>query len=225
MADPTTETLELASASHDVSAALTALADALGAHSRAETKTAACVRPEGPITPETLAAAVAFVQPEGAIVMDEGLTAGLGYFAAAAAAPRHSYLALTGGAIGQGLPCATGAALAAPDRKVIALQADGSGLYTFQALWTQAREGLDVTNVVLNNRGYQILALELARSGAVRGPFAEAMSEFDPNPDWTQLARGFGLPAVRVADAGALVAELERSLASEGPSLIECCFD
>ena len=107
---------------------------------------------------------------------------------------------------------------------MIALQADGSGLYTFQALWTQAREGLDVTNVVLNNRGYQILALELARSGAVCGPFAEAMSEFDPNPDWTQLARGFGVPAVRVADAGALVAELERSLASEGPSLIECCF-
>jgi acetolactate synthase-1/2/3 large subunit len=154
--------------------------------------------------------------------MDEGLTAGLPYFAAAGGAPPHTHLALTGGAIGQGLPCATGAALACPERTVIALQADGSGLYTLQALWTQAREGLRVVNVILANRGYRILELELERAGIAPGPQARAVMDFgDAAPDWTRLARGFGVPAVHVENADALVAELGRALAADGPHLIE----
>ena len=154
--------------------------------------------------------------------MDEGISAGLAYFGTAANAPPHSYLGLTGGAIGQGLPCATGAALACPDRPVIALQADGSGMYTLQALWTQAREALDVTNLILANRGYQILAIELARSGVPEpGHQARALTAFDPLPDWTQLARGFGVPAVRVEDAEGLWKELELALVEPGPHLIE----
>jgi acetolactate synthase-1/2/3 large subunit len=219
------ETIELAQPSDDVPAALEDLAQAIGCASRA----AVCVdvptlggRPSGALTPQSVAAVVAGLQPEGAIVMDEGISAGLAYFGAAANAPPHSYLGLTGGAIGQGLPCATGAALACPNRPVIALQADGSGMYTLQALWTQARESLDVTNLILANRSYQILAIELARSGiAEPGPHARSLTVFDPWPDWTQLARGFGVPAVRVEDAESLWKELERALAEPGPHLIE----
>ncbi len=220
-----TETATLARPDEDVGSALEDLAEAVGG---AEDRPAPAVssgletRPTGPLTPESVAAVVAGVQPEGAIVMDEGLTAARAYFSAAANAPRHTYLSLTGGAIGQGLPCATGAALACPDRPVIALQADGSGMYTLQALWTQAREGLDVTTVILANRGYQILAIELARTGiAELGPGCRSLTDFDPVPDWTQLARGFGVPAVAVEDAEGLWRELERALAEPGPHLIE----
>jgi acetolactate synthase-1/2/3 large subunit len=178
--------------------------------------------PHGALTPESVASAIAALQPEGAIVMDEGLTAGLPYFAAASGAPPYTHLALTGGAIGQGLPCATGAALACPERRVIALQADGSGLYTLQALWTQAREGLRVVDVILANRGYRILEIELARAGVAPGPQARSVMDFgDAAPDWVRLARGFGVPGARVADADALVAELGRALAADGPRLIE----
>jgi len=220
-----TQTAILVHPEEDITTALEELADAVGS---AEPRGAPAVPsdraqpPLGPLTPESVAAAVAGLQPEGAIVMDEGLTSARAYFSAAATAPRHSYLTLTGGAIGQGLPCATGAAIACPDRPVIALQADGSGMYTLQALWTQAREGLDVTTVILANRGYQILAIELARTGiAEPGPGCRSLTDFDPVPDWTQLARGFGVPAVRVEDAQALWRELERALAEPGPHLIE----
>ncbi len=220
-----TETATLALADEDVGSALEDLAEAVGG---AEGRSAPAEssgrrdRPTGPLTPESLAAAVAGFQPEGAIVMDEGLTSAHAYFLAATNAPRHTYLALTGGAIGQGLPCATGAALACPDRPVIALQADGSGMYTLQALWTQARESLDVTTVILANRGYQILAVELARTGIVEpGPRCRSLTNFDLVPDWTQLARGFGVPAVRVEAAEDLWRELDRALAEPGPHLIE----
>jgi len=220
-----TETAILARPDEDVGAALEDLADALGAAAvRADPAPPAkrSDRTSGPLTPESVAAAVVGLQPEGAIVMDEGLTAARAYFSAAASAPRHSYLALTGGAIGQGLPCATGAALACPNRSVIALQADGSGMYTLQALWTQAREGLDVTTLILANRGYQILAVELARAGIAQpGAASRSLMAFDPLPSWTQLARGFGVPAVAVEDATHLWRELERALAEPGPHLIE----
>ena len=220
-----TETATLVLPEEDVVAALEDLADAVGG---AEPRSAPAAspnraqRPTGPLTPESVAATIAGLQPEGAIVMDEGLTSARAYFAAAANAPRYSYLTLTGGAIGQGLPCATGAALACPDRPVIALQADGSGMYTLQALWTQAREGLDVTTVILSNRGYQILAIELARTGIIEpGPGCRSLTDFDPVPSWTLLARGFGVPAVAVEDAEGLWRELERALAEPGPHLIE----
>ena len=220
-----TETATLALPHEDVSFALEGLAEAVGgAEARTESADSSGRgdRPTGPLTPESVAAVVAGLQPEGAIVMDEGLTAARAYFSAAANAPRHSYLTLTGGAIGQGLPCATGAALACPDRPVIALQADGSGMYTLQALWTQAREGLDVTTVILANRGYQILAIELARTGILEpGPGCRSLTDFDPVPNWTQLARGFGVPAVAVEDSEDLWRELDRALSEPGPHLIE----
>ena len=179
--------------------------------------------PTGELTPATLGAALAALQPENAIVVDEGATSGMPYYAAAAGAPPHSYLALTGGAIGQGLPCATGAAIACPDRKVIALQADGSGLYTLQALWTQAREGLDVVTLICANRSYRILQIEMARAGiAEPGPQARSLTDLDrPTIDWVSLAQGFGVPGTRVETSEQLVDALERALTASGPRLIE----
>jgi acetolactate synthase-1/2/3 large subunit len=161
--------------------------------------------------------------PEHAIVCDESNTAGLFCYDAAAGAAPHDWLTLTGGSIGQGLPLATGAAVACPDRRVLALEADGSALYTIQALWTQAREGLNVTNVILNNGAYAILRLEMMRAGI--NELSEAASAlFDlkrPAIDFCAIARGFGVPAERVETPAKLVAALERSYAAPGPALIE----
>jgi len=214
----------LARPEQDVAGALEALADALDAPSSgAVAAPSERLRPTGALNPVSLGAALAALQPEGAIVMDEGATSGLPHFVAAAGAPPHTYLSLTGGAIGQGFPCATGAAVACPDRKVIALQADGSGMYTLQALWTQAREGLDVVTVVCANRSYRILQIELARSGVAEpGRNARAMTDLSaPVLDWVSLARGMGVPATRAETADDLVRQLERALAEPGPSLIE----
>jgi acetolactate synthase-1/2/3 large subunit len=215
----------LAAPGEDAVAALAALADELAAPAEPALAAAAArpARPSGALTPETLGAALAAVQPEGAIVVDEGATSGLPWFLASANAPPHDVLGLTGGAIGQGLPCATGAALACPDRAVIALQADGAGAYTLQALWTQARESLDVVTVVCANRSYRILQIELARAGiAEPGRNARAMTDLSHPPlDWVSLARGMGVPATRAETADALVSQLERALAEPGPSLIE----
>jgi acetolactate synthase-1/2/3 large subunit len=137
--------------------------------------------------------------------------------------PGHTYMALTGGAIGQGLPCATGAAVACPDRKVIAFQADGSGMYTLQALWTQAREKLDVTTLICNNRRYRILQVELARAGVTEpGRKARALTSLaDPEISWSAMATGMGVPSVRVETAEALAEQLRRALKDRGPNLIE----
>jgi len=155
--------------------------------------------------------------------VDEAATSGLTYFPSAAGAPPHTVMTLTGGAIGFGLPCAVGAAIACPDRRVIALQADGSGMYTLQALWTMAREALDVTVVVCANRSYRILQFELMRSGnADPGPHARRLTELAPPVlDWVALARGMGVPAERAETADELVAALRRSLATPGPTLLE----
>src|SRR5690606_38917847 len=171
----------------------------------------------------SLGRTLAALQPEGAIVVDEGTTSSAAWFALAAGAPPHTVLGLTGGAIGQGLPCAVGAAIACPERKVIALQADGAGLYTLQALWTMARESLDVVTVVCANRAYRILQVELARAGVAEpGPKARALTDLArPEIDWTAVARGFGVPSARVADADAFAKELGRALAEPGPALIE----
>ena len=215
----------LAAPEEDVPAALEALADLLGAAPNAGEVTASArpPRPRGALSLENLAAAIASVQPEGAIIMDEGNTSSMAYFAVSAGAPRHSYLTLTGGAIGQGMPCATGAAIACPDRKVINLQADGSAMYTLQALWTQAREGLDVTTLICANQSYRILGIELMRSGVKEaGPQARGLIGLAPPPlDWVQMSKGMGVPAVRVETAEALVEELERAIADSGPHLIE----
>jgi acetolactate synthase-1/2/3 large subunit len=177
----------------------------------------------GPLTPVSLARAIAASLPENAIISDEANTAGAAIPAALARAPRHSLLTLTGGAIGQGLPVATGAAIAAPDRPVLALEADGSALYTIQALWTQAREQLNVTTVLLNNAAYAILRMELGRTAAgAAGERAARMLDLSgPTPDFTEISTGLGVPAVRVTTADELDAELRRGYAEPGPHLIE----
>ncbi|MCP5056256.1 MAG: acetolactate synthase large subunit, partial [bacterium] len=169
----------LARPGEDIPGALDLLADRLGADTRPEL--AGVPRPEpanGPLNPASLGRTLAALQPEGAIIVDEAATTGTAYAPFAGGALPHTTLGLTGGAIGQGLPCATGAAIACPDRPVIAFQADGSGLYTLQALWTQARERLDVTTIICANRSYRILQVELARAGiAEPGPKAQSLTD------------------------------------------------
>jgi len=219
------ERIVLAAPEEDGVGALEALADALGAP-REISAVAAAARPavpSGVLDVATLGQAVAALQPEGAIVVDESATSGAVWFALAGSAPRHTVLGLTGGAIGQGLPTAVGAAIACPQRKVIALQADGSGMYTAQALWTMARESLDVVVVLCANRAYRILQLEVARAGiAEPGPAARALTELtNPPLDWCAIARGMGVPAARATDADSFAKELSRALADPGPALIE----
>jgi acetolactate synthase I/II/III large subunit len=214
----------LADADQDVQAALDLLAGRVAAG--AEPVLAAGAPPgfdPGPLTAISLANAVAASLPEHAIVVDEANTSGFALPMALAAAPRHSLLTLTGGSIGQGLPVATGAAVAAPDRPVVSLEADGSALYTIQALWTQARERLDVTTVLINNAAYAILRMELARTAAGRaGERASRMLDLSgPTPDFTQISTGLGVPAVRVTTAGELDTALRRAYAEPGPHLIE----
>jgi acetolactate synthase-1/2/3 large subunit len=214
----------LATPEQDTIGALEALADELGAPDEApSTKLSRPPHPIGKLDSATIGAALAAVMPENCIVMDEAATTGLPFFAASSGAPPHTYLALTGGAIGQGLPCATGAAVACPDRKVIAFEADGSGMYTLQALWTQAREGLNVTTLICNNRRYRILQVELARAGVTEpGPTARSLTSLaNPEIAWVSVAAGMGLPAVRVETAEALCMQLERALTEPGPNLIE----
>ncbi len=222
----TCEVHELAapSAGLDVVAALEQLADAIGAPPAVDAPAGAVPeRPTGALTAQTMAAAVAATLPEGAIVSDEAQTSGLFLAGATADAPRHSWLCLTGGSIGQGMPVAIGAAVACSDRRVLNLQADGSALYTLQSLWTQSREGLDVTTVICNNRSYSVLNMELQRVGAdVVGPKALDMLDLHrPDIDFVSLAQGLGVPAVRVDTAEDLTRELERSYAESGPRLIE----
>jgi acetolactate synthase-1/2/3 large subunit len=155
--------------------------------------------------------------------MDEALTSGGAYFDLAATAPPHTYLALTGGAIGQGIPCAVGAAVACPDRPVINFQADGSGMYTLQGLWTQAREELNVTTLICSNRSYRILNLELERAGVTSpGRSTLALTTLGGPPlDWVKLGRGMGVPSVSVTTAEELAREMTIALKEPGPRLIE----
>ncbi len=214
----------LADQSEDVETALEQLATRVAAHVEPTASPAAAAPAEpGPLSVRSLATAIAATLPEHAIVVDEANTSGIGLPAALAGAARHTLLTLTGGAIGQGLPVATGAAVAAPDRRVVCIEADGSALYTIQALWTQAREQLDVTTVLVNNSSYAILNLELARVGA--GPAgdhaARMLSLGSPTPDFTEISRGLGVPATRASTAGELQDALRRAHGTPGPQLIE----
>jgi acetolactate synthase I/II/III large subunit len=215
----------LAGPGDDAAGALAALADAVGAAPDAAVRQppARPDIPTGALTAETMCAALGALLPEGAIVSDEGNTSGLFAAGFTAGSPRHDWLCLTGGAIGQGLPVATGAAVACPDRRVIALQADGSALYTLQSWWTMAREGLDVTTILLNNRSYAILNMELSRVGAeAGGPKAKSMLDLSqPDIDFVALATGLGLTASRATTADELVDQLRRSVATPGPTVIE----
>ncbi|MFZ2043973.1 MAG: thiamine pyrophosphate-dependent enzyme, partial [Trebonia sp.] len=179
------------------------------------------------LTAETAAAVIGALLPEGAIVSDESVTSSAFLPAATAGAPPHDWLTLTGGAVGQGLPLAVGAAIACPGRPVIALEADGSAMYTIPALWTYAREGLDVTTVIFSNRQYAILAMELQRVGAAAagdaaGDAARSLLDLSrPALDFTALATGMGVPASRATTATEFAAQLGKALAEPGPHLIE----
>lgn len=222
---PEQQTVVLATPEDDVTDALEELADALGAPMNIDQNSAAQIppRPSGKLTPETLSAAVASLLPEYAIVMDESNTSMAPFLAMSQSAARHTVLTQPGGAIGLGPPCATGAAIACPDRVVVNLQADGSAMYTLQALWTQAREQLNVKTIILNNRSYRILGIELMRAGVKEfGKQAQQLIGLtQPAIDWVSLAKGMGVPGVRVETADDLVKEFERSLAEAGPRLIE----
>ena len=215
----------LAAPRDDAVQALRGLADLLGAPS-APADVQPAITPaveDGELDAPSLGAVLASLIPENAIISDEAATAGLAIFAMTAGAPRHDWLMLTGGSIGQGLPVAAGAAVACPDRKVIALQADGSGMYTVQALWTMARENLDVTTIIANNGSYAILNIELARVG-VADPGPKALSLLDltrPQIDWVSISQGLGVPAVRAATTDAFRIALEDALSVKGPRLIE----
>jgi acetolactate synthase I/II/III large subunit len=222
---PQCETHTLATPGEDIVGALEALAEELGAPQNAPVQEREEHSPSSgeAITPESAAAAVGMLLPEGAIVVDEALTAAAAFMSRTRGAASHDYLQVTGGAIGIGLPLATGAAVACPDRKVICLQADGSAMYTVQALWTQAREGLDVTTILLNNRSYAILKHELSNLGAGdAGRGALDMMELDrPALDWVDLARGMGVEAQRAETLEELERHFAAGVRSEGPYLID----
>jgi acetolactate synthase-1/2/3 large subunit len=184
-------------------------------------------RPRGRLTAEKVCKAVGHLLPERAIIVDEAQTSGVMLPHFTKGAPRHDVITLTGGAIGQGLPNAVGAAIACPERPVLALVGDGSAMYTIQALWTMARERLNVTTVILNNKSYAILNVELQRVGATgpgTGSGDKARSQLDlsnPGLDFVQLGASMGVHSVRATTAEELNTALENALRSPGPHLIE----
>ncbi|MCA8902214.1 MAG: acetolactate synthase large subunit [Hyphomonas sp.] len=207
----------------DSAAILAALADALGA------KAAAGVAPRdehampsGDLNAMTVGMSLSRHMPEGTFVSDDGVSNGLPCFLMTQRALPHDWMMLTGGAIGQGMPLALGAAIAAPDRKVLCLTGDGAGMYTNQALWSMARENANVVNVVFVNHSYRILNIELARTGAGNpGPTAKSMLELgQPEIDWVKLSEAQGVPAVNATTAEEFDKALERAFASDGPHLI-----
>jgi acetolactate synthase-1/2/3 large subunit len=179
--------------------------------------------PSGEITLAGLAATIGALLPENIIVVDESMTSGRGLMAATKGAPPHDWLGNTGGSIGIAMPLAVGAAVGCPERRVLCLSADGSGMYTAQALWTMAREGLNVTTVVFANRDYAVLKREFSNLG-IGDPGARAAAMFEigrPDLDWTLLARGMGVPGIRVTSLDAFGKALRAGLEGEGPTLIE----
>jgi acetolactate synthase I/II/III large subunit len=214
----------LAERGDDVAGALGALADLVAADAQPRPQQPSRPDlPSGDLTGESAAAVIGALLPEGAIVCDEANTSGLWLPGSTAGGPPHDWLTLTGGAIGQGLPLATGAAIACPDRPVLALEADGSAMYTASALWTHAREQLDITTIIFSNRSYAILNMELERTGAARaGETARSLLDLSrPTIDFTSLATGMGVPATKALTAGELATQLKHALAEPGPHLIE----
>ncbi len=216
----------LAEPGEDVPGALAALASLAAPAARPRPQPAGRPGlPDGGLTAESAAAVLGALLPEGAIVSDEANTSGLWLPGSTAGAPPHDWLTLTGGAIGQGLPLATGAAMACPDRPVLALEADGSAMYTISALWTHAREQLDITTVIFSNRCYAILGLELERVGAAGsgtgGAARDLLDLSRPDLDFTALAAGMGVPSSRARTAAEFASALRRALAEPGPHLIE----
>ncbi len=179
--------------------------------------------PAGPLTAQAIGKSLNILLPDQAILSDEGVTCGFDSYICTESAAPHDWLTLTGGAIGQGLPLSLGAAVACPDRKVVALQADGSAMYTVQALWTMARENTDVTVVLLNNRSYAILNIEMARVGAGQpNDKTRSMLNLSPPPmDWVRIAQGMGVRAMRSCTAEEFHQQFAEAMKTKGPCLIE----
>jgi acetolactate synthase I/II/III large subunit len=222
---PDAEIITLAAPGEDVQDALERLADRVGASKNVPVLNSRHrqVFPKGALTPPKIGAVLCKLLPEGAIVADESITTGRGFFKDTHGAAPHDWLSLTGGSIGEGLPLAVGAAIACPDRKVVALQADGAGMYSLQAIWTIARERLDVTICIWANRAYAILKGELAGVGVENaGKRAQSMlSLSDPPLDWVKLATGMGLEGMRVTSAEAFPDVFGAAVRRKGPFLIE----
>ena len=218
------ETPTLATRAEDVVRAMEQLAEALGAPAAASSNALALPdAPTGALNPYTVGASIARHMPDQTVISDDGVTSSMPVFQQTAAARPHDWLMLTGGAIGQGMPVAVGAAVACPDRKVISLNGDGAAMYTVQGLWTMARENLDVTVVVFANHVYRILSVELQRTGAGK-PGKSAASLLDlgsPRIDWVSLAKGLGVPAERQETAEGFDAAFARAMGQKGPMLIE----
>ncbi len=225
---PGTRVCELARADQDVPGALAALCDALGAGSATPKRAELSLpdRPTGTLTPEKIGAVLAASLPEHAIVVDESITTGRSFLADTERCRPHDWLLGTGGSIGYALPCATGAATACPGRKVVVLESDGSGMYMPQALWTQAREQLDVLTIVFANSTYQILRDEMSNVGVTaRGPRSEALTDIgNPRIDWMSLARAFGVEAFRATTADEFSRHIDAGLALQGPVVIEAAL-
>ena len=221
-----TEFIELARVDEDIDQALDALVEATGAGKSEPAGISTARRPglpTGPIDPSGIAAILGHLLPENAIVVDESVTTGREFFPLTAGAPPHAWLNNKGGSIGYGLPVATGAAIASPGQKVIALEGDGSAMYTVQSLWTIARENLDVTVLVFANRSYKILRGELTNVGVQNpGPRAIDMLSLDnPSLDWVSMAKGMGVDATKVDDCESLAKAFQAGLDVAGPYLIE----
>ncbi|WOJ95570.1 acetolactate synthase large subunit [Congregibacter brevis] len=219
------ELYTLAEQSEDLSGTVSALTAALGIEKSAEEVYERQIHEvaDETLNPLTIGQIMSNEMPDHAIVSDEGATCGLAMFLCTENAPAHDWLTLTGGAIGQGLPVALGAALACPDQKVIALQADGSAMYTIQALWSMARENADVTVILLNNKSYAILNIELARVGAGE-PNDKTLSMLDlsnPDMDFASIATGLGVKASQARSSSEFQAQFAEAMSTPGPCLIE----
>jgi len=209
--------------------ALEDLADALDASGKIPVPDAGVSKiekrkiPTGKLTANHAGIILAALQPEHAIIVNESITSGGAYLPLAVTAPPHTMMALPGGSIGYGMPCAVGAAIACPQRPVINFQADGAAMYTLQALWMQARESLNITTLICANRSYNILKIEFSRADVTTpGPHARALTDLkNPAIDWVQISSGMGVPAVAVDSCEALAKELNQALAEPGPHLIE----
>lgn len=225
LSPPNADIVTLASPREDAAAALAALAGRIGApraHALAQPRVCPLIG-TGRLDPMGLGAVIGAHLPDNAIVCDEAATAGLALFPLTAGAPRHDWMTLTGGAIGQGLPLGVGAAVACPDRKVVCLEADGSAMYTVQALWTMAREKLNIATVIFNNGSYAILNIELMRVGAGdAGAKARALLDLtNPAIDWVSISRGMGVPAARATTVEEFERAFLEALACDGPFLVE----
>lgn len=226
LTSPYTEIYTLAQPEEDLVGALSAVADEFQARSNNSGAYAKSERPQlpkGEITLPGVSEVIGALIPENTILVEESMTSGRGLMPATRGAPPHEWLGNTGGSIGIAMPLAVGAAIAAPERRVLCLTADGSGMYTLQALWTMAREGLRITTVVFSNRSYAVLKREFSYLGIGEpGPRAQDMFDLGrPELDWVHLAKGMGVPASRVTSLDAFAKALKEGFVSEGPMLIE----